>query len=56
MIEVKTVRELFCRMCGFLKRLRKDEPDPKSCPACSDVSSVTWTQKSNPDSWTHDDF
>lgn len=51
MLEIKDVRVLACRICGYVANLRKDEPDPERCPACQDGETVAlWGGKS--EGWT----
>lgn len=54
MAEIVTARTLQCRLCGYVKFLRKDEQEPERCPACHDGKGGMWKYERKPeeDTWT----
>lgn len=43
MIEVVTIREVRCPLCGYIARLQPREPRPEKCPACGDGKPAMWS-------------
>lgn len=50
MLKIVTVTEVYCTLCGFIKRVNPGYTPPEKCPSCGDNKPIQWTGGSD-DKW-----